>query len=478
MTAIDSEPPPSDRSPSDPLPPARPPAPCLPPPPEELLHALAQVQAFLDHGPDLLSDHQLLATTRTLQQLTAAVAAAELRVIHAMDTRQAAEATVGCPAAAWLREAHRLTARQAHAAVRRAAEFAAHPLASAAMVDGSASLEQCRGIIAGMAGLPEELPDTTRAEVERVLVGYVDRFDPDQLKLLARHAFEVVAPELADELLQKQLERERTEAQKRRKLTWCRDGHGSVFFKVKLPTLEAEELLTQINAYVAGTERLDEKDSEGADPGHEPPTLDQRRADALMRLVEASQAEGRAPLHGGDRPRITALVDEAALLSRLGGGESQDSGEPIAASDIRRMACDCDLLPAVFGGPSQLLDLGRTMRLVSGDLRQAVHLRDRGCTFPGCDRQPRVCEVHHILPWAQGGDTALPNLALLCRHHHALVEPDPRSVPGARWEVRMGDDGIPEFLPPARAVTGGVRHPLRHSRYALRNPEEGGLAAA
>lgn len=461
---------------------AEPPVPPPPPlilasPPEALARAVAGVEAFLLDGPDLLTDAQLLAASRTLQRLASLACAAELRVVYAMESREAAEVTLGCPTTAWLRESHRLTARQANATVRRAAELAAHPLVGAALADGSASPEQCRGILAGIAGLPEELPDTLRLEVEQVLVDYAARFDPDELRRLARHALEVVAPDLADELLAKQLEREQAEAQKRRRLTWSRDGHGSVFFKVKLPTLEAEELLTQINAHVAAAQRLDEADSEGADPGYQPPTLDQRRADALMRFVEESQAQGRAPLHGGDRPRITALVDLAGLLSRLGGGESQDSGEQLAPADIRRMACDCDLLPVAFGGPSQLLDVGRTMRLVTGDLRQAVHLRDRGCTFPGCDRPPRVCEAHHIVPWVDGGPTAMDNLALLCRHHHALVEPDPRSIPGARWEARMSEDGVPEFLPPARAVTGGVRTPLRHSRYALRDPEEDGMAA-
>ena len=460
--------------PPDPLPPP----PLLPPAPAVLVRALAELEAFLREGPDLLADAQLLAASRTLQRLTTLVGAAELQVVHAMTSQEAAEATAGCPASAWLRDANRLTARQAQAVVRRATEFAEHPVVGAALAEGSVSLEQGRGILSGIAGLPEEMSDTTRQEIEQVLVGYADRFDPEELRRLARHAFEVVAPDLADELLQKQLEREQAQAQKRRRLTWSRDGHGSVFFRVKLPTLEAEELLSQINAYVANAQRLDAADSDGADPGYQPPTLDQRRADALVRVVEDSQATGRAPLHGGDRPRITAVVDLAALVSRLGGGESQDSGEPLAPGEIRRMACDCDLLPAAFGGPSQLLDVGRTMRLVSGDLRQAVHLRDRGCTFPGCDRPPRVCEAHHLVPWVEGGPTALENLALLCRHHHALVEPDPRSAPGARWEARMGADGVPEFLPPARAVNGGARHPLRHARYSLVDPEASCLEAA
>ena len=28
------------------------------------------------------------------------------------------------------------------------------------------------------------------------------------------------------------------------------------------------------------------------------------------------------------------------------------------------------------------------------------------------------CDAHHILHWADGGKTTLPNLRLLCRRHH------------------------------------------------------------
>ncbi|PKQ19038.1 MAG: hypothetical protein CVT66_11615, partial [Actinobacteria bacterium HGW-Actinobacteria-6] len=34
-----------------------------------------------------------------------------------------------------------------------------------------------------------------------------------------------------------------------------------------------------------------------------------------------------------------------------------------------------------------------------------------GCTFPGCDARPTMCEAHHVVPWWAGGATALSNLA-------------------------------------------------------------------
>jgi len=46
--------------------------------------------------------------------------------------------------------------------------------------------------------------------------------------------------------------------------------------------------------------------------------------------------------------------------------------------------------------------------------------RDRHCRYPGCTNVTFAI-VHHIVPWKPGGGTDLPNLVLLCRHHHGVV---------------------------------------------------------
>src|SRR5450755_558176 len=79
------------------------------------------------------------------------------------------------------------------------------------------------------------------------------------------------------------------------------------------------------------------------------------------------------------------------------------------------------LLPARFTSLSQPLDLGRTTRVVPPHLRKAVIQRDRKCRFPGCEQPPSVCQIHHLIPWSQGGATALGNLAMFCRYHHIIV---------------------------------------------------------
>ena len=50
-----------------------------------------------------------------------------------------------------------------------------------------------------------------------------------------------------------------------------------------------------------------------------------------------------------------------------------------------------------------VVSYGRTKRLVPPAMRLALAGRDRGCTFPGCDRPPGWTEAHHLIAWADGG---------------------------------------------------------------------------
>jgi hypothetical protein len=67
----------------------------------------------------------------------------------------------------------------------------------------------------------------------------------------------------------------------------------------------------------------------------------------------------------------------------------------------------------------RILDVGRKTRTIPPALRRALEARDRGCRFPGCGL--RFTDAHHIRHWADGGETRLGNLVLLCRFHHRLV---------------------------------------------------------
>ncbi len=147
-----------------------------------------------------------------------------------------------------------------------------------------------------------------------------------------------------------------------------------------------------------------------------------RRVDALMELVGAA-----ARVDERDAARATAKVVVTmgleTLLERLDGAgyAVTEADRSIDAGTARRLACNANLIPAVLGSDGAPMDVGRVERTFTGSLRAAIVLRDRHCTFPGCDRPPSWCEGHHIIPWWAGGDTAKTNGTLLCSRHHHVV---------------------------------------------------------
>ena len=182
-------------------------------------------------------------------------------------------------------------------------------------------------------------------------------------------------------------------------------------------------------------------------PGATRPAADQPAMPDRLRAGEApTNAEATADAGPGTRARTrdrTPPPNTHPHASGRGGVGWLDTGAPISAAEARRMACDAQILPAVLDGNSQPLDLGRARRLFTGPIRRALILRDRGCSFPGCDRPARWSEGHHLKAWADGGATNLTNACLVCRHHHRLLHSD------SGWQVRLTADGNPEYLPPA-----------------------------
>jgi hypothetical protein len=94
------------------------------------------------------------------------------------------------------------------------------------------------------------------------------------------------------------------------------------------------------------------------------------------------------------------------------------------------------MLHAADGG---VLDVGRRTRAISPGLRRALEHRDGGCRFPGCGR--KLCDAHHVEPWAAGGATSLANTLLLCRRHH-------RAVHEEGFSMELASDGEARFYRP------------------------------
>ncbi|MDE0132542.1 MAG: DUF222 domain-containing protein [bacterium] len=164
----------------------------------------------------------------------------------------------------------------------------------------------------------------------------------------------------------------------------------------------------------------------------------QRMADALAQLVtrEDTGEDGKPPRG----PRLLLIADYDAVSRELRNGRLGD-GTPIPVQKIRDLACQSDILPAIFKGVSQPLDLGRSRRAASPAQRIALVARDKACV--GCGATANWCQAHHIIPWAVQGNTDLDDMVLLCSRCHHKVHDD-------RWQVRRKPSGKYYLKPPLR----------------------------
>jgi hypothetical protein len=113
----------------------------------------------------------------------------------------------------------------------------------------------------------------------------------------------------------------------------------------------------------------------------------------------------------------------------------------ITEEAVRRLLCDCKISRVITDGKSEPLDVGRATRTIPAALRRALVVRDRGCTFPGCDRPAAWCDAHHLVHWTKGGPTCLENCVLLCSAHHRMVH-------DGGWDLRRSQDGRLLVRPP------------------------------
>jgi hypothetical protein len=103
------------------------------------------------------------------------------------------------------------------------------------------------------------------------------------------------------------------------------------------------------------------------------------------------------------------------------GAESELEGHGcVSAETSRRMACDSAVVHWRESAAGEALNIGRKSRSIPPATRRALQRRDGGCRFPGCSCH-RFVDAHHVVHWADGGETNMDNLVLLCRRHHRLV---------------------------------------------------------
>ena len=390
--------------------------------------ALDDLDGALDrlHGVDLwgVGSDELIRVTGELQRLLRRTEAMTVKVVGEVDLRGAAVARGATSTAAWLRWAHRLHPGAAKRLVDTAKSVHAHPggplvptedvtaphaLLRGEFADGLVSGEPVQVVTGVLDALPAGVDAATRADAETTLVGLARQHDPKALTQIGKHLRHVLERDGEDTLGE---EEERARASRRLDIRPRGDGSSELSGHLD-PELTAL-LLSQLGPLAAPRP--------AGDGGRDPRSPGQRNADALADLLAIVAASDRVPTRHGTRPTVAVHLSLETLQRRLGAAAATlDWSGPICAESARRLACDAKIIPVVLAANGEPLDVGRASYSVTQPIWRALVARDGGCSFAGCDRPPEWTEAHHIIHWADHGETSVENTCLLCDHHHRVV---------------------------------------------------------
>ena len=262
----------------------------------------------------------------------------------------------------------------------------------------------------------------------------------------------------------------------RRCLTSTRHG-GMTMISADLPGLEGEAVLAALDA-LAESLRVD----------GDRLTKSQRRADALIALVNCASAHGDLPASRSGLPVSTTITIGIGEADRIATGTARpaatdlttalrngattprltcSTGQPLTLGDAaaRFIMCagthspvlvddsarsDQPLSRALSHTRLEPLAVGRAQRFATRAQRTALAVRDGGCIL--CGRPPAECQTHHVTPWSEGGRTDLDELVLVCWSHH-------REVDLNRWRITRNPHTEPDQ--PHWLITPNPRHQWR-----------------
>lgn len=424
----------------------------------ELARMLTTSRELVDRLVAAHSSEELMDTVAAIEVLRSNLDALELVTVRELDVRGAVKG------AGWASTQDYVTTtagghKGLGAATVRLAKACAEPLftpVAAALRDGCLSTAKAHVIERAVDALPRDPGLRTRAVT--VLLDEAKRLDATELRKVVRRLLSIVDPDGDERRDEKALDRLERAAHVHRHLTITADQAGGAWIRGRCSSEDAaliKSTLIPLAAPVPSAGPVCDADS-CAIPGcrhdgRDPRDHGARMLDALAEACRRLQTVGVLPESHGATPRLTLTIDYLQL-QKLSGLATTETGEQLTASALRRLCCDAEVIPAVLGTGSAVLDVGRTRRLVTAVIWKALVARDAHCRFPHCRRPPLMCHAHHVEHWIDGGPTSLDNLLLLCGHHHRLVHACP-------WQISRDGPATFTFHPPSRtsAATGRLR---------------------
>ena len=382
--------------------------------------------------PTFMTVAEKKAVVTEIEAARAALAELEMRVLATAG--DVADEHGARDVGSWLRHHTRSDGGPARATTRLATSLDVRwPGVRTAMAQGQVSLEQARVLVEALEALPARVGTDVLARAETELVRLAGEFRPSQLRRLGRHILDVVAPEIAEGEEAEKLSKEEQSAARETSLRIRPLGDGTSRLSGILPEAAAARLGTYLDAYTSPRHHNPHAPEGAPEGGYDLPgeldsiPMHRRRGHALIALLEHLDPQ-KLPEHGGDATTVIVTLSLDQLRTQLATAGLIDAdlsaGPNLTAEQARRLACTARIIPAVLGGPGEILDLGRSRRLFSPAQRKAMRLRDQRCRAEGCTVPGTWTEAHHWHPWSEGGKTDIEDGVCLCSwHHHRVHDP-------------------------------------------------------
>ncbi|MGQ3247044.1 MAG: DUF222 domain-containing protein [Aeromicrobium sp.] len=289
-----------------------------------------------------------------------------------------------------------------------------------ALAAGVISTKQADLISRALARLPEDVTAAQRERCEETLLKDAQRLTLKDLRRRAARITEAYRKKTEDvdadedEILRKKEEAARAKTS----FSMWDNNDGTVTGRFTLPEAQGAMLKTALDALAAphqkvGTVNAATGEMDEVGFGQSYP---QRLGHAFATLIEHLPAD-QLPSNGGVSAVVTVNLDLDTLMGGIKAAGLSD-GTRISAGEARRLACSAQIVPMVLNGKPLPLDLGSANRYFNRSSRRAMEKRDGGCTTPGCDRDARWTEAHHLNPYAISKTTDIRDGALLCPFHH------------------------------------------------------------
>ena len=420
--------------------------------PPTLSRAAAVLDSISLGSYEALTPAEQVAACEALGRLEARVKAHQIAAARALESSRVADAVGATSTGALLANLFGGDPAAARRLLGQAKRLEPVSATQDALARGEVNLAQAELIAKTIEGLPGHPSAEQREACETQMLCDAPDLSLKDLSRRADRITEVFAPDEVD-AHEDQILADREAAAWQSSYFWMADRKdGTYKGEFVIPEAQGAMLKNALNAINAPQVRNDDPERAILD---QKPTLGQRMAGAFCTLIEQMRAD-KLPDTAGVGATMTVNLDYDTLLGQARAATLSD-GTRISAGEARRMACELRVLPMVFDGESLPLDHGRDKRLFQKPQRRAMERRDRGCTFPGCDRPPSWCVGHHTRKrWGEGSGTDLKDGVLICPHHHRVVH-------AQHWEIRFADDGIPEYIPPA--AVDPARRPMRNNRF-------------